>query len=235
MSVWKAKRFWQRAGAEPCEGGFTVRLDARAVRTPAKAPLVLPTLAMAQAIAAEWDAQSGEIRPATMPMARYANSAIDKVTPQRAQVAALVAAYGESDLLCHRAPAPEGLRRRQADLWDPVLDWAAVEFGARLVVTEGVMPAEQPAQALALMRAAVSALDPFRLAAFHDLVALTGSLVLGFAVARGRVSAAESFTLSRIDEDWQIAEWGKDEEAAVAAASSRAALDSAAAFFRYCG
>jgi chaperone required for assembly of F1-ATPase len=205
------------------------------VRTPAKAPLVLPTREMALAIAAEWDAQAGEIRPATMPMARYAHSAIDKVTPQRAEVAEIVAAYGASDLLCYRAIRPDELYQRQAEAWDPILDWAAGEFGARLLVTRGVMPAEQPAAALASMRAAVLALDPFRLAAFHDLVALTGSLVLGFAVARGRLSADESFSLSRIDEDWQIAEWGEDDEAAAAAVARRAALDSAATFFRYCG
>lgn len=235
MSGWKAKRFWKAATAEQCEGGFTVRLDGRAVRTPAKAPLVLPTLAMAQVIAAEWDAQTGEVRPATMPMARYAHSAIDKVTPQRAEVADLVAAYGGSDLLCYRAKGPEGLFNRQAEAWDPLVDWAAEEFGARLVATQGVMPVAQPEAALAPLRAAVHALDPFRLAALHDLVAVSGSLILGLAVARGRLSTDQAFALARIDEDWQIAEWGEDAEAAEAAAARRAALDSAGRFFRYCG
>lgn len=121
MSGWTAKRFWQAAQAEPCDGGFTVRLDGRGVKTPAKAPLVVPTLAMAQAIAAEWDAQTGVVQPETMPVTRAANSAIDKIVPQRAEVVALLAAYGASDLLCYRAVGPEALAERQAAAWDPLL------------------------------------------------------------------------------------------------------------------
>jgi chaperone required for assembly of F1-ATPase len=153
MSAWKAKRFWTKAEAEPCEGGFTVRLDGRPVKTPAKAALVVPTQAMAQAIAAEWDAQSGEVKPATMPVTRAANSAIDKITAQRDEVVEIIAAYGQSDLLCYRAVAPAALIARQAAGWDPVLDWAEAALGARLVVTAGVVHVAQPSDALARLTA----------------------------------------------------------------------------------
>lgn len=235
MSGWTAKRFWQAAQAEPCDGGFTVRLDGRGVKTPAKAPLVVPTLAMAEAIAAEWQAQTGVVKPETMPVTRAANSAIDKIVPQRAEVVALLAAYGASDLLCYRAAGPEALAERQAAVWDPVLDWAAEAFGARLAVTRGVMPVAQDAEAVARLEAVVAGLSVFRLAGFHDLVAISGSLVLALAVIRGRIDVAEAWTLSRIDEAWQVEQWGEDEEAAAAEAVKRVAFEGASRFYALCG
>lgn len=235
MSGWTAKRFWQAAQAEPCEGGFTVRLDGRGVKTPAKAPLVVPTLAMAEAIAAEWDAQQGAVKPDTMPVTRAANSAIDKIVPQQAEVVALLAAYGASDLLCYRAAGPEALAERQAAAWDPVLDWAAEAFGARLAVTRGVMPVAQEAEAVARLEAEVAGLSVFRLAGFHDLVAISGSLVLALAVIRGRLDAEEAWRLSRIDEAWQVEQWGEDEEAAAAEAVRHVAFGAASRFYALCG
>jgi chaperone required for assembly of F1-ATPase len=205
------------------------------VRTPAKAALVLPSLAMAQAIAAEWQAQDGTVKPATMPMTRMANSAIDKVAPQFDEVAALIAAYAETDLLCHRAAAPAALAARQAAAWDPLLDWAADHLDARLRVTVGIMPVAQPVASLDALGQAVRATTPFRLAALHDLVAITGSLVLGLAVARGRIDAATAFALSRIDESWQAELWGQDAEAAESEAIKRAALADAERFSHLCG
>lgn len=235
MSGWKAKRFWTEARAEPCEGGFTVRLDGRPVKTPAKVPLVVPTLAMAQAIAAEWDAQQREVKPATMPVTRAANSAIDKIVPQRDEVVRIVAAYGASDLLCYRATAPEALQARQAEAWDAILDWAGAAMGARLAVTQGVIPVDQPAAAVAALSARVAALSPFQLAAFHDLVAISGSLVLALAVIDGRLDAEEAWRLSRIDEAWQTEQWGADEEAAAAEAARHVAFAEASRFFHLCG
>ena len=235
MSGWTAKRFWQAAQAEPCDGGFTVRLDGRGVKTPAKAPLVVPTLAMAQAIAAEWDAQTGVVQPETMPVTRAANSAIDKIVPQRAEVVALLAAYGASDLLCYRAVGPEALAERQAAAWDPLLNWAAESFGARLAVTRGVMPVAQAPEAVARLEAEVAGLSVFRLAGFHDLVAISGSLVLALAVIRGRIDVAEAWTLSRIDEAWQVEQWGEDEEAAAMEAVKRVAFEGASRFYALCG
>jgi chaperone required for assembly of F1-ATPase len=235
MSAWTPRRFWTEARAEPCPQGFTVLLDARPVRTPAKAALVLPSLAMAQAIAAEWQAQDGTVKPATMPMTRMANSAIDKVAPQFDEVAALIAAYAETDLLCHRAAAPAALAARQAAAWDPLLDWAADHLDARLRVTVGIMPVAQPVASLDALGQAVRATTPFRLAALHDLVAITGSLVLGLALARGRIDAATAFALSRIDESWQAELWGQDAEAAESEAIRRAALADAERFSHLCG
>ena len=139
MSAWRAKRFWKQATAEACDGGFTVRLDGRTVKTPAKRPLVVPTLAMAQAIAVEWDAQQGAVKPETMPVTRAANSALDKVAEQFDEVADLLIAYGGSDLLCYRATGPEGLVERQAAGWTPLLDWAAQDLSAPLTVTHGIV------------------------------------------------------------------------------------------------
>jgi chaperone required for assembly of F1-ATPase len=235
MSAWAPKRFWKAATAEPCDGGFTVRLDGRPVKTPAKTPLVLPTLAMAQAIAAEWDAQEGLLRPETMPATRAANSALDKVAPQHDAVVEEVARYGGSDLLCYRAEGPAELVARQEAGWGPWLDWAAQSLGAPLHVTTGIIHVAQPPESLARLRQEVAQASPFQLAALHDLVAITGSLVLGLAVARGRLTADSAFDLSRIDEHWQAEQWGVDEEAAALDAAKRQALRDAAQFHGLCG
>lgn len=235
MSVWAARRFWTTASAVPVEGGFTVHLDDRPVRTPLKAPLVLPTLGLAEAVAAEWDAQVGKVNPETMPFTRTANSAIDKVAPQFDAVAAMLAEYGGSDLLCYRAEGPDDLVARQAEAWDPLLVWALERFGADLVVTSGVMHVAQPPESLIGLHRRVAGMSPFQLSAFHDLVALSGSLVLSLAVTDKRVSAEEAWNLSRIDEDWQISLWGEDEEAAEIAALKRAAFLQADRFYGLCG
>lgn len=232
---WKAKRFWTAASAHPVPGGFAVHLDDRSLKTPGKLALILPTLAMAEAIAAEWDAQTGEIRPTLMPMTRFANSAVEKVTPQWGAVVGEVAGFGASDLLCYRATTPAALIRRQADGWDPLLVWAAERYGAPLTVTSGVMPVPQPAASLDALRGAVAAMTVFQLVALHDLVAISGSLVLGLAVAAGRLEVQPAFDLSRIDEHWQAELWGQDEEATVREAQKRADFAEAARFFRYCG
>lgn len=235
MSAWSARRFWTTASAVPVEGGFTVQLDGRPVRTPLKSPLVLPTLALAEAVAFEWQAQEGTVKPETMPFTRMANSAVDKVKPQFVAVADMLAEYGGSDLLCYRAEGPAELVARQAQEWDPLLDWASAELGAALRTTTGVMPVTQPESSLAALRSLVHGFGAFQLAAFHDLVAITGSLVLAMAVTRGRIDVAEAWRLSRIDEDWQIALWGEDEEAAEVAARKRADLVQADRFFTLCG
>ena len=234
MSAWRAKRFWKQATAEACDGGFTVRLDGRTVKTPAKRPLVVPTLAMAQAIAVEWDAQQGAVKPETMPVTRAANSALDKVAEQFDEVADLLIAYGGSDLLCYRATGPEGLVERQAAGWTPLLDWAAQDLSAPLTVTHGIVHVDQPQASLDCLAALVRAYSPFQLAAFHDLVAISGSLILAIAVTRGRLSADEAWSLSRIDETWQAELWGVDDEAAALEASKHAALCEAARFYGLC-
>ncbi len=226
------KRFWSQTGVAAVDGGWTVTLDARPLRTPAKAAFAVPTRAYAEACAAEWQAQEKMVRPETMPFTRSANTAIDKVAAQFDEVAALIAAYGETDLLCYRADAPAALVQRQAEAWDPLLDWAAEALGARLMPIAGVMHRPQDPDALARLAAATRALTPFELAAFHDLVALSGSLVIGFAVARGAGAAEALWSASRIDEEWQAEQWGQDTEAEQQIAlKKRAFLDAAHIFF----
>ena len=211
------KRFWSAVSVEAGAGGFGIRLDRRPLRTPAKAPCLVPTRALAEAVAAEWAAVEGEVDPAVMPLTRAANSAIDGVTPESAAVAATIAAYGETDLICYRAPHPEGLVRRQAEGWDPLVAWAGEALGAPLVLAEGVMHVAQPPEGLARLAEAVRGHGAWELTALHDLVSISGSLVIGLAVSHGRLDAATAWPLSRIDEDWQIEEWGADDEAAAVA------------------
>ena len=235
MSAWKAKRFWKEASVEQVAGGFTVRLDARPVKTPAKTLLVVPTLALAAAIAAEWETQSGLVKPATMPFTRSANSALDKIVPQFDAVVDMLAAYGGTDLLCYRATGPEPLVERQAAAWDPLLDWSAQTLGAPLIATAGVMHIAQDPRSLARLHDLVGAFSAFQLAAFHDLVAISGSLILGLAVTRGRLSAPEAWALSRVDEAWQIEQWGEDEEASASEAVREADFLQAGRFYALCG
>jgi chaperone required for assembly of F1-ATPase len=228
------KRFWTVAEHRPAEGGHGIFLDGRPVRTPAKAALILPTEDLARAVTAEWAAQQGTIDPSTMPMTRRANAAIDKVTPQHAEVADMLAAYGETGLLCHRAGHPDGLMARQATAWDPPLDWLAARHGIRLAVVSGVIHADQDAAALRRLSDWVHTLGPFPLTAFHDLVAMSGSLVLAMALVDGWASPETIWQISRVDEDWQQDLWGTDDEALrTAELKKRDFLDSAH-FFALC-
>ena len=228
MTEWKARRFWKNAAVEPAEGGWQIRLDGKPVRTPGKLPLIVPSRALADAIAAEWDAQKDVIDPGAMPLTRAANSAIEKVAPQFDAVADMLAEYGGTDLLSYRADHPQALAQRQAAAWDPLLDWAAETHDARLATTHGVIPVPQNAAALANLRARLAMLTPWELTALHDLVTLPGSLILGLAVFDGRLTADDAHSLSRIDEDHQAEAWGRDEEAEAAAAARLTALRDAA-------
>lgn len=231
MTEWKAKRFWKDVSVREADGGFDVALDTRPVRTPAKVPLVLPTRAMADAVAAEWAAQQDGIDPTTMPATRAANAAIDKVAPQFDEVAAMLSAYGDSDLLCYRADEPQELVARQAEGWDPLLDWADDTYGARLVPRAGVMHVPQDGDALARLDAQVRRLSPFQVAGFHDLVSLSGSLILALAATRDHRPAEALWALSRIDEEWQAEQWGHDEEAEDAARIKRNSFLEAKRFY----
>jgi chaperone required for assembly of F1-ATPase len=201
-----AKRFYKVAAAEPLDGGFTVALDGRRIKTPAGKPLIAPTHAAADAVAQEWNEQGERIRPTTMPVTRAINVAIDRVTPERAAVAEIVAEYGATDMLCYRAPWPGPLAARQTQHWDPVLTWMETRYRAPLLRVEGVMHIAQPAPSLAALRAAVDGFDAFALTALHELVSIAGS------------PGPDAWTLSRIDEDFQIEQWGEDDEAKALAA-----------------
>ncbi len=190
-----------------------ILLDGRAIKTPAKRPLVLPTRAAADAVAAEWSAQASVINPASMPLTRFANTAIDAVTDALDDVAADIMAYAGRDLLCYRAEAPLDLAALQAASWDPVLKWVHESFDARFSVVKGVMPVEQPKSALDPLASALKHCNAYQLTALHVMTTLTGSALLAVAHARGFLTADAAWTAAQVDEDYQIGFWGQDDEA----------------------
>ena len=195
--------------------------------------MAVPTRALADAIAAEWDAQEKDVNPNTMPFTRMANSAIDKVSVQHDEVAEMLAGYGDADLLCYRAERPDSLVSRQSAEWDPPLDWAQSALGARLHARAGVMHIPQEPATLSALSERVHQMDKFRLAAFHDLVTLSGSLILGFAAAEGWKDPDSIWEISMLDALWQEEQWGRDEEAFETAQIKRAAFRHAKTFFDY--
>lgn len=207
------KRFYARAEAVARDGGFALALDGKPALTPGRAPLATPGRALAEAIAEEWSAQAEVIDPTTMPLTRLANAAIDGVAKERAAVAADVAKYAESDLVCYRASDPERLVARQSAAWDPVIAFARDALGARLVLAEGVMFVAQSAEALEAVRRAVPEDDVFALAGLHTMTTMTGSALLALGVLKGRFTAEEAWAAAHVDEDWTNELWGADAEA----------------------
>jgi chaperone required for assembly of F1-ATPase len=223
-------RFYKVADVAPVAGGFALQLDGRGARTPAKKALAFPTRAMAELVAREWTGQGATIDPATMPATRIANSAIDGVAAAMAETRAELAAYAETDLLYYRAGAPEKLVAAQAEAYDPVLDWAHDAFGVRFILAEGIIHVRQPERSLAAVRAALEAVDePLSLAALHVMTTLTGSVVLALAVFRGAFSAADAWRIAHVDEDFQISQWGEDDEAMARRAARWRDMEAAAA------
>jgi chaperone required for assembly of F1-ATPase len=204
------RRFYDKAGTEAAAEGYAVRLDAKPVRTPAGRVLAAPTLAIAQAIAAEWEAQRDRIDPARMPLTRLANAIIDGVRDRPDPVAAEVQKYLASDLVCYRASSPQGLVERQARQWDPILDWASQALGARFLLGHGIVHVTQPEAALAAAGATIPD-DPWRLGAVHVVTTLTGSALIALALLRGRLTAEEAWQAAHVDEDWNMEQWGGDE------------------------
>jgi chaperone required for assembly of F1-ATPase len=208
------RRFYREASVGEAKGGFALLLDGRAALTLGKRRLVAPTRAAAELIAAEWAAQQETIDPASMPATRLANAAIDAVASALVETEAEIAGYAASDLLCYRAESPATLVAKEAAAFDPLLDWAAEAFGARLVVATGVVHVAQPEAALKAIAAALTRYrSPFALAALSVMTSLTGSALLALAVARGRLAAREAWRVAHVGEDFEIAQWGEDEEA----------------------
>ena len=203
------KRFYQRAHVGDA-APFAILLDDRPVRTPAGNALALPSRALGEAVAAEWDAQQERIDPAVMPLTRLVNSVIDGVAMAPAPVAEEVVRYLGSDLVCYRADTPAGLVARQAQHWDPILDWARDTLGARFVLAEGVMFAAQPDHAIVAASAAIPS-DPWRLGAVNVITTLTGSALIALALSQGRLTLDDAWTAAHVDEDWNMSQWGRDE------------------------
>jgi len=206
------RRFYTTADMRPGGEGFAIELDGKPVRTPARRTLALPTAALAERVVAEWRDQVETIDPARMPLTRLANAVIDAVADKSTEVADEIARYLRSDLVVYRAEGPERLVERQSRAWDPVLAWARDAHGARFVLVEGVVFAEQPEPAIAAMRALLPA-DPWRLGALHVVTTLTGSALLGLALAAGVLTADDAWAAGHVDEDWNMALWGHDDEA----------------------
>jgi chaperone required for assembly of F1-ATPase len=224
------KRFYKEVTAAPEDAGYGIRLDGRPVRTPGRWPLAVPTLVLAERIAREWAEQGEEIDPRTMRFTGLANAAIDRVAPDPAAFAAGIAAYGESDLLCYRADGPAPLVARQAERWDPLLDWAAKRYDVHFTVVAGVMHAAQPEATLERLRAAVAIHSSFILAGLSPIVSLTGSLVAGLALLEGAADAGSVWDAAQLDELWQIEMWGEDALAAQTRAQKRAEYDDCVTF-----
>lgn len=224
------KRFYKEVDVARHEDGFAVCLDSREIRTPGRAVLRLAGQGLADAIAGEWDAQGEEIEPAGMPMYRLANTAIDIVAPRRDKVIADLAGYGDADLLCYRAAQPRDLVARQAAGWQPLLDWAAVHYNARLEITTGVGHVAQSRAALDALQAAVAGHDDWELACLNDFTTISGSLVLALAVSAGEIDWRKCWELSRLDEEFQNERWGEDAEAQVREQNRRTEMKEAAQF-----
>jgi chaperone required for assembly of F1-ATPase len=224
MSFLKKKRFWTDVAVVGSTGGFVVHLDGRVVKTPEKHDLNVPTRAAAELIAAEWAAVEEALDPTVMPATRWANVAIDRVGENHGEVVDMLAAYGGTDLLCYRATHPDELIKRQAAVWDAPLAWAEKVFNAPLKVTQGVIPVDQPNQSVANLRAEVAQMEPFSLSAFHDLVHISGSLILSLAIFHRNMTAESVWDAAQVEEAWQIELWGEDEDGAEAAAKKRQAF-----------
>ena len=203
------RRFYQRAEVEDADGEFRIVLDGRPVKTPARRTLAAPKRALAQALAAEWEAQRDVIDPAKMPLTRLANTIIDGVADAPSAVAAEVNRYLACDLVFYRAPGPTGLVAWQAKAWDPVLAWVREALGARFVLAEGIAFVAQPAQSLAAASSAIPT-DPWRLGAMHAVTTLTGSALIAIALARGALSVDAAWAAAHVDEDWNMKFWGRD-------------------------
>ena len=221
------KRFYDKAEIGESAAGFSILLDGKPVKTPARRALAAPARTLAAAIADEWNAQGETIEPARMPLTRLANSIIDGVADKPGAVADDIMQYLASDLVFYRADGPPGLIERERQHWDPVIAWARKNLGAHFVLAEGVVFVAQPQPALAAARAALPS-HPWRLGALHAITTLTGSALLALALARGALSADDAWAAAYVDEDWNMDFWGRDEQALARRAMREAEMRAAA-------
>jgi chaperone required for assembly of F1-ATPase len=207
------KRFYQAVQVGPSGQGHGVLLDERPVRTPAKQPLIVPSVRLAEAVAAEWREQGETIRPDLMPLTRLASTAIDRMPGLRQAAIDEAAAYADTDLLCYRAAGPFELVQRQHHAWQPMLDWLSAVYGVKLTVTTSMLPVAQPEVARTRLRTAVAGLEDWPLVGLHAAITGLGSLVLGLALLHGRIDAEAALATSLLDELFEIERWGTDPEA----------------------
>ena len=224
------KRFWKEVTVEPGDGGWGIRLDGRPVKTPARAPLAVPTEALAEAIAEEWRGVGETVDPRAMPLTGLANAAIDRVAPDAHGFASALARYAEADLICYRAEGPRALTSRQEQSWDPLLGWARRRFDVDFATTSGLVHVPQPPATVERLSHAVVALDSFRLAGLSPLVTIGGSLVAALGLLEKAITPEEAWDAVSIDERWQLEQWGADTEAQAALENRRRDFFAAARF-----
>ena len=229
------RRFWKEVTVEQDEAGWAVRLDGRALRTPARASLSVPNRALADAIAEEWRSVGDEIDPSAMPVTGFANAAIDRVAPERQAFASGLGRYAEADLACYRSEWPPELVERQEQGWDPLLAWARRRYDVDLATTSGLVHIPQPPATVDRLVHEVTALDPFRLAGLSSLVTIGGSLIAGLAVLENAIPAEEGWGAVSLDERWQLEQWGTDAEAERALENRRRDFLAAARFLELLG
>ena len=231
MSKWPAKRFWKEVKIKQNGTEFAVLLDCSPLSTPGKSQVLVPTKELATQIAAEWASQEDLVDPLSMPFTRMTNTAIDKVSLQASEVVQHLTAYAETDHLCYRADCPPTLVKRQVESWDPLLDWAKDTFNAPLNKAIGVIYVDQPIESILRLKRRITRLSAFELAAVHDLICLSGSFVAALAVIYKKKPAEEIWELCRIDETWQIEQWGKDTEEEATTKQKMADFLHAASYF----
>lgn len=224
------KRFYKTAEAVPENESWSVRLDGRPIKTPARKTLALPTRALAEAVAAEWRSQGDGIDPRSMPLTGLANAAIDRVAPDPAAFARDLARYAEGDLLCYRADHPPELVARQAASWDKLLAWARGRYDIAFEIVTGIIHRPQPPATVARLAEAVAARDPFALAGLSPLVAISGSLLIALALAEGAIEPDAAFDAAHLDELFQAEQWGEDALAIEAREARRRDFNAAARF-----
>ena len=229
------KRFWTVVDVVASNGGFSIALDGRPLKTPARATLSVPTPALAEAIAAEWRDCGDEINPRAMPMTGLANAAMDRVAADPEAFAGSLARYAEGDLLAYRADHPQLLVDRMATRWDPLLAWARRRYAVDFAIGTGVIHIPQPEATVKRLAAALAALGPFELAAMAPLITIGGSLVTALAVHERAVDPATAWDVVGLDEQWQIEQWGADAEAEAALESRRGGYLAAARFLELIG
>ncbi len=216
------RRFYETATVVQNGGGYGVALDARTLRTPGGAVFVSPTRALAQLCADEWAVQGEHIIPASMPVSQLAFASLDWTTKNSEQLADYVTVFGETDLCCHRADSPADLRAKQAEHWDPIVAWAGDALGVHLPVVTGIVAARVEPEALATLRSHALALDAFALTALSQATGAAGSVLIGFALLRKRLSADDAFQAAALDILWSLERWGEDDEARARLVSQQA-------------
>ena len=228
------KRFYKSVGVVEDAQGYSIQLDNRPVKTPAKNLLILPRQNLAAAVANEWEIQGDNIDAPSMRLTRLSNSAIDRITAHRRSVVNEISGFATTDLVCYRAAEPEILARRQQERWDPLVSWIGARHDVALKVTTGLLPIKQSKRSIQAVHSIVTSMDDFALSGLHMVTAATGSVVVGLAVADGEIEGTDAWEVSLIDETFQIEEWGEDSDATERRANLLADIVAAAEFLYLC-